>query len=86
MHDTRARQCYIQPMNARIRSLTAAAEARLPEPDQDDLANLMEEFVAGRSDPVAFTPEEWAHLRVVDAEPFVPADPGDVAALFARRV
>ena len=72
-------------MNARIRSLTAAAEAQLLGPDQDDLADLMEEFVAGRSAPVTFTPQEWAHLRVIEAEPFFPADPGDVAALFARR-
>jgi hypothetical protein len=72
-------------MNARIRSLIDAAEARLPEPDQDDLANLVEEFVASRSEPLNFTPEEMAHLRMVDAEPFVPADADAVAALFSRR-
>lgn len=72
-------------MNARIRSLTAAAESRLPGPDQDDLADLMEEFVASRSGPLDFTPEELAHLRMVDAEPFIPADPDAIAALFARR-
>ena len=75
----------LPPMNARIRSLTAAAEARLPGPDQDDLADLMEEFVAARSAPVEFTENEWARLRLIDAEPFIPADPAAVAALFSKR-
>jgi predicted O-methyltransferase YrrM len=72
-------------MNARIRSLTAAAEAHLPGPDQDELADLMEEFVTARTAPVEFSPEEWALLRQIDAEPFVAADPAAVAAVFARR-
>ena len=72
-------------MNARIRSLIDTAEARLPGPDQDDLADLMEDFVASRSAPIDFTPDEWAHLKRIDAEPFTPADPAVVAALFARR-
>lgn len=72
-------------MNARIRTLIDTAEARLPGPDQDDLADLLEEFVAARSAPADFTPDELARLRRIDAEPFVPADPAAVAALFARR-
>ncbi|MGQ0563729.1 MAG: hypothetical protein ACT4OK_01475 [Gemmobacter sp.] len=72
-------------MNARIRSLIDTAEARLPDRDQDDLADLLEEFVASRSAHAEFTTDEWAHLLRVDAEPFIPADPAEVAAVFARR-
>ena len=72
-------------MNARIRSLIDTAEARLPGPDQDDLADLMEEFVAARSAPIEFTADEWALLKQIDAEPFIPADTSAVAAVFARR-
>lgn len=72
-------------MNARIRSLIDTAEARLPGTDQDDLAELMEEFLSARAAPSTFTADEWVLLRQIDAESFVTADPAAVAAVFARR-
>lgn len=72
-------------MNARIRSVLDTAEAWLPGPDQDDLADLMEEFVAARAASGEFSAEERALLVEIDAEPFIAADPSAIAALFARR-
>ena len=71
-------------MNARIRTLVEAAEACLPEGEQDDLADILEEFVASRSMKLDFTAAELEHLKIVAAEPFVAADPDELAKLFAR--
>ena len=49
------------------------------------LAHLIAAFLAAQDGAHGFTPEEMAHLRVIDAEPFIPADPAEVAALFGRR-
>jgi hypothetical protein len=69
-------------MNARLHTLLTDAEARLAPEDQDALADLIEAFVENRDDDPHFTAEELAHIRRLDAEPFVEADPVRVAALF----
>ena len=71
-------------MNARLKPLLAAAETRLAPADQDDLADLLEAFLADRDDDPAFTADERAHLRRSGTEPFVEADPAHIAALFNR--
>ena len=71
-------------MNARLKPLLAAAESRLAPADQDALADLLEAFLADRDDDPAFTDEERAHLQQIAAEPFVEADPAQIAALFNR--
>jgi len=45
----------------------------------------LEDFVALHDGAPHFTFEELDHLKRVDAEPFAPADPAEVAALFAGR-
>ena len=72
-------------MNARLSHLLAEAESRLPEPEQELLADIVETFLASREDPEPFTPEELDHIRRLESEPFVEADPEEVAAFFARR-
>lgn len=72
-------------MNARLQTLLLDAETRLAAPDQARLADLVEAFVTMHDDPTPFTPEERAHLVLIDAEPFDPADPATVAATFGRR-
>ncbi len=71
-------------MNARLQHLLAEAET-LPEAEQDDLADLVESFLAHHSDEAVFTPEELEHIARIEAEPFVEADPKEIAAIFARR-
>ena len=72
-------------MNQRLHSLLAEAEAQLAPEDQEDLAEILEQFVANRTAAMTFTPEEMAHLELIASEPFVAADPAEVAAFFARR-
>lgn len=72
-------------MNARLKPLLTAAETRLAPADQDALADLLEAFLADRDDDPAFTDDERAHLQRIAAEPFDPAPPEEVAALFGRR-
>ena len=72
-------------MNQRLHSLLAEAEAQLAPEDQDDLAAIMERFVAKRVSGPRFTPEEMAYLKQLDAEPFVAASDDEVKALFGRR-
>lgn len=72
-------------MNARLQSLILDAETRLAAPDQTRLAEIVEAFVTAHEDPAPFTPEERAHLALIDAEPFDPADPDAVAATFGQR-
>ncbi len=72
-------------MNARLRHLLEDAETRLSEAGQRRLAELVEAYVATHEGEGDFTGDELAHLSEVDREPFAPADPAEVAALFARR-
>lgn len=72
-------------MNARLQTLLHDAETRLAAPDQSRLADLVEAFVATHDDPAPFTPEERAHLALIDTEPFIAADPAAVAATFGKR-
>jgi hypothetical protein len=72
-------------MNARIRTLVAAAEAELSAPEQERLADLVQAFLDARGADGGFTDSELAHLRLVDREPFEAADPEAVAAYFGRR-
>lgn len=72
-------------MNARLHTLILDAETNLDLPDQERLAQLVEAFVTTHQDPTPFSPEERAHLALIDAEPFDPADPAAVAATFGRR-
>ncbi len=75
-------------MPTRLQTLLSEAET-LPESEQDDLADLIESFLAdhdgGHDGGAMFTPEELARLDRIAAEPFVEADPARLAALFARR-
>lgn len=71
-------------MNARLSYLLAEAEARLLEAEQDDLADLVASYLDSHG-AAPFTAEELAHLDRLVAEPFVEADPAEVAAIFARR-
>jgi hypothetical protein len=71
-------------MNARLHHLLAEAES-LPEAEQDLLADLVESFMASHAGSDLFTPEELEHIRRLESEPFVEADPDEVAAFFARR-
>jgi hypothetical protein len=71
-------------MNATLRALIDDAEARLSPADRERLADLVGAYVATHADE-SFTPEERAQLEALDREPFDPAPPETVAALFARR-
>ena len=72
-------------MNQRLHALLAEAEAQLAPEDQEDLAEILEQFVANRVGTPDFTPEEMVYLRELDAEPFVTASEDEVNALFNRR-
>ena len=71
-------------MTPRLQTLLAEAEA-LPEPEQDALADLLEDFLSAQAEEATFTPEELAHMDRIAAEPFVEADPREVEALFGPR-
>ena len=72
-------------MTAPLRDLIIAAESRLDDPTRERLAALVESFLDTHDGSDHFTASERVHLRALDAEPFDPADPAEVAALFARR-
>lgn len=72
-------------MNARLQDLIVEAEARLGPEAQERLAAVVESFMATWAEPADFTPEEMDHLRTLDREPFVAADPAEVEAFFAQR-
>ena len=61
-------------MNARLHDLIVEAEAKLRPEEQEQLAEMVETFVVSWTTEMEFTPEELAHLREIDAEPFVAAD------------
>ncbi|MEM6932221.1 MAG: hypothetical protein AAF526_01410 [Pseudomonadota bacterium] len=64
--------------------IAVRAEAALDAGAQSELAEIIRDFVAVRQTPEPFTPDEMTHLRAVDAEPFVAADPAAVQAVFDR--
>ncbi|MCB1340170.1 MAG: hypothetical protein KDK24_03705 [Pseudooceanicola sp.] len=68
-----------------LHRLIDRAESQLDPANRDRLAELVESFIATHQGSPDFTPDELAHLKRLDAEPFAPADPAEVAALFARR-
>jgi hypothetical protein len=72
-------------MNAHLHDLIDHAEANLGAADRDKLAVLLESFLATHEGEEPFSEEERAHLSRLDAEPFEPADPAEVAVFFARR-
>ena len=72
-------------MTAPLHTLIADAEARLDDPSRDKLAALIEAFLATHDGTDHFTAAERDRLHAMDVEPFDPADPAEVAALFARR-
>lgn len=72
-------------MNARLSDLIHAAETRLDLADQQRLADMVQGFVETHSGDPAFTESERAHLDLIAQEPFDPADPQDIASVFARR-
>lgn len=74
----------------RLQTLIAEAEATLPPPERDALADLVASFIAihegsdlDSSDLV--TPEELEELLRIEAEPDDIATPEEVAAVFRRR-
>ena len=74
----------LAPMTPRLQTLLTEAQS-LPDDEQDALADVVEDFLAGHADDATFTPEELAHIDRISAEPFVEADPREVEALFGRR-
>jgi hypothetical protein len=72
-------------MKARLKDLIVEAEAKLGPEAQERLAEVVEAFVASWSEEIAFTREEMARLREIDAEPFEEADRSEVEAFFRRR-
>lgn len=71
-------------MNKPLASLIRRADAMLDAGARSELAALIEAFVANRSDGTLFSPEELAHLREVDAEPFDTASDAEVKSVFDR--
>ena len=72
-------------MEDRLHTLMERADSCLDAPSRATLAEIVDGFIATHAGAPDFTEEERAHLRRIDAEPFTPADPEAVAALFARR-
>ncbi|MFO7769836.1 MAG: hypothetical protein R6V38_00545 [Roseovarius gahaiensis] len=72
-------------MDERLQTLMERAQSRLAAPERDALAEIVDSFIATHEGAQDFTDAERAHLHRLDTEPFVPADPRAVAALFARR-
>jgi len=72
-------------MDDRLQNLMERAQSRLAPSEREALAEIVDGFIATHEGTPDFTDAERAHLNRVDTEPFVPADPRDVAALFARR-
>jgi hypothetical protein len=72
-------------MNIRLQTLITEAEARLSASEQARLADLVQAYVTSHEEPDDFTPAERAHLALIDAEAFEPADPEEVIRVFARR-
>jgi hypothetical protein len=71
-------------MNKRLEEMMAAAKAQLDEAGQEELCQMVSDFIAARRDGAAFTPEELAHLREIDREPFEAADAQEVKQAFRR--
>lgn len=72
-------------MDTRLQTLMERADASLDAPSRATLAEIVDGFIATHAGAPDFTEDERAHLRRIDGEPFTPADPRAVAALFARR-
>lgn len=72
---------YFRAMNKRLDDAIAAAMTQLDEAGEAELGDLVADFLA-RREAASFTPEELAHLRRVDAEPFDPASPEEGAQAF----
>jgi len=72
-------------MDDRLTTLLERAETCLDAPARAALAEIVDAFIATHQGAPDFTGSEIAHLRHIESEPFVPADPQAVAALFARR-
>lgn len=71
-------------MNARLQTLLAEAEA-LPEPEQDLLADVIEDFLADPADAAILSAEESAEIDHMLSKPLELADPAEVEAVFARH-
>ena len=69
----------------RLQALIAEAEATLPEPERDALADLVASFMGIHDGSDLVTPEELEELQRIEAEPDDLASPEEVAAFFARR-
>ena len=68
-----------------LRAALAEAERRLDAEAQARLAALVSATVADWAEDAPFTPEEFGHLRALDAETPELADPQEVAAFFAAH-
>jgi hypothetical protein len=68
-----------------LKPLLHTAETRLTPGDRTKLADLIAAFIATHEDHTDFTPEDRAHLDLPDRDPFIAADPAEIAALFSRR-
>ena len=72
-------------MDDRLNTLLERADICLDATSRATLAEIVDAFISTHQGTQDFTDAELAHLRDVESEPFVPADPQAVAALFARR-
>ena len=71
-------------MNMRLHDLVDEAEIRLAASEQMLLADLVSAFVIAHTGPLEFDQTELAHLKMIDAQPFDPADAAEVEILFRR--
>ena len=71
-------------MNVLLQKALGEAEAALDDAAQSRLAELIRSAVVTWDGGAAFSDEEMARLKRLDAEPFVEADAGSVAEVFAR--
>ncbi|SMX45583.1 hypothetical protein OCA8868_03330 [Octadecabacter ascidiaceicola] len=74
-------------MNAHLKDSLQSAERTLPEAGQEALANVIEAFTLnyGLTAEANFTGDELAEIRQLATEPFVEADPKEVADFFAQN-
>lgn len=72
-------------MNARLDTILEEARTALSAPEQEELADLIEAYVANHAAAPAFTEAELAELKRRHDEPFDPAPEAEVREFFARH-
>lgn len=74
-------------MNARLRTILDEARTALAPGEQDELADLIEAYIANHAPATALTDAELAELKRRHDEPFdpAPAPEAEVREFFARH-